>query len=190
MGCSNPHPHGQIWSQSTIPQEPARKTENQAAYWKKHHRSMLGDYLQEELNNQERIVIVNDHFVALVPFWAIWPFETMVISRRHIQNLQQLTEVEKDGLADIYKKLTTRYDNLFQISFPYSAGLHQSPTDGQKHEEWHFHMCFYPPLLRSATVRKFMVGYEMLAEPQRDITPELSAARLKELSEIHYRKQK
>ena len=189
MGCSNPHPHGQIWSQGTVPLEPARKTESQAAYWKKHHRSMLADYLKEELASQERIVTENDHFVALVPFWAVWPFETMIISRRHFQHIGQTTEAERDGLADIYKKLTTRYDNLFEISFPYSAGLHQSPTDGRPHEEWHFHACFYPPLLRSATVKKFMVGYEMLAEPQRDVTPEWSAARLRELSEVHYKKR-
>ena len=188
MGCSNPHPHGQIWSQSHVPQEPARKTASQQKYFENHGKSMLSDYLEIELREKTRIVVENDHFVALVPFWAVWPFETMIISKRHIQNISQLTEAEKNGFADIYKKLTIRYDNLFEVSFPYSAGIHQSPTDGLPHESWHLHMSFYPPLLRSATVKKFMVGYEMLAEPQRDITPEYSAQRLREVSEVHYKK--
>jgi len=123
----------------------------------------------------------------VVPFWAVWPFETMIVSKRHFGNLAQMSESERKAFADILKKITVRYDNLFRISFPYSAGIHQSPTDGSEHEEWHFHMHFYPPLLRSATVRKFMVGYEMLANPQRDITPEESAKRLRQLSDIHYK---
>lgn len=187
MGCSNPHPHGQIWSQSEIPLEPARKTETQAAYYAKHGRSLLGDYLEKELKKGVRIVVQNDHFVALVPFWATWPFETMIISKRHFSKITDMDEAEKTGLADIYKRLTIRYDNLFEVSFPYSAGIHQAPTDGKDHTSWHFHFCFYPPLLRSATVKKFMVGYEMLGEPQRDITPESAAARLRELSETHYK---
>ena len=179
MGCSNPHPHGQIWSQSIIPQEPARKMENQKTYFEKHGTSLLSDYLTIELEERTRIIAENDHFVALVPFWAVWPFETMIISRRHAPNITLLTNEEKDAFADMYKRLTTKYDNLFEVSFPYSAGIHQSPTDGLMHEYWHMHMSFYPPLLRSATVKKFMVGYEMLAEPQRDLTPEQAAERLR-----------
>jgi UDPglucose--hexose-1-phosphate uridylyltransferase len=124
-----------------------------------------------------------------VPFWAVWPFETMIISKRHVQNIAQLSDEERGAFADIYKRLTIKYDNLFEVSFPYSAGIHQSPTDGRAHESWHLHMSFYPPLLRSATVKKFMVGYEMLAEPQRDITPEFSAQRLRDLPEVHYKHQ-
>lgn len=188
MGCSNPHPHGQIWSQSVIPQEPTLKSQNQKAYFEKHGTSMLLDYLAHELKDKTRIVVENDHFVALTPFWAVWPFETMIISKRHIQNILLLTDAERDSFADIYKRLTTKYDNLFEVSFPYSAGIHQSPTDGEDHAHWHLHMSFYPPLLRSATVKKFMVGYEMLAEAQRDITPEFSANKLRDLSEVHYKK--
>ncbi len=187
MGCSNPHPHGQIWSQSIIPQEPARKSEYQKKYFKKHGNSLLSDYLKIELNEKTRIIVENEHFVALVPFWAVWPFETMIISKRHIINIAQLSDSERNAFADIYKRLTTKYDNLFEVSFAYSAGIHQSPTDGEDHEHWHLHMSFYPPLLRSATVKKFMVGYEMMAEPQRDITAEFSAKRLRDLPEIHYK---
>ncbi len=187
MGCSNPHPHGQIWSQNIIPLEPAKKTVSQEKYYKKHGVSMLSDYLDPEIRKGTRIVTSNGHFVALVPFWAVWPFETMIISRRHIQHIGQMTGDERGALADIYKKLTVKYDNLFKVSFPYSAGIHQSPTDGQDYRSWHFHMSFYPPLLRSATVKKFWVGYEMLAEPQRDITAETSAMRLRELPDRHYK---
>ena len=184
MGCSNPHPHGQIWAQQTVPVEPQKETEKQLAYWQKNSRSLLSEYLALEWEEQTRLVVQNEHFVALVPFWATWPFETMVISRRHVQHLGQLSEAEKDGLADILKRLTSKYDNLFRISFPYSAGIHQSPTDGQEHPEWHLHLHFYPPLLRSAIVKKFMVGYEMLGNPQRDITPEWSAEKLRELPDV------
>jgi UDPglucose--hexose-1-phosphate uridylyltransferase len=187
MGCSNPHPHGQIWSQSGVPQEPAKKTEFQARYFKSHGSSLLGDYLALEEKKGERIVFANAHFVVLVPFWAVWPFETMIVSKRHCSNILDFTPEERAAFADAYRRLTIRYDNLFRVSFPYSAGLHQSPTDGEDHRPWHFHMCFYPPLLRSATVKKFMVGYEMLAEPQRDITAETSAARLRDMPEIHYK---
>jgi UDPglucose--hexose-1-phosphate uridylyltransferase len=188
MGCSNPHPHGQIWAQYSVPDEPAKESQAQRLYYEKYSRSMLSDYLAEEEKNGDRLVVRNEHFTALVPFWAIWPFECMIISRRHVQNILQLNDAEKTDLADIYKKLTTRYDNLFDVSFPYSAGLHQAPTDGNDHPEWHLHMHFYPPLLRSASVRKFMVGYEMLANPQRDITPEQSAAQLRSLPAEHYLK--
>jgi UDPglucose--hexose-1-phosphate uridylyltransferase len=183
MGCSNPHPHGQIWAQRSVPMLPAREGERQREHFADHGRTLLHDYLRLELEREERIVCANDGFVALVPFWAVWPFETLVVSRRPVPDLLALEDAERDGLADILKRLTTRYDNLFGVSFPYSAGLHQAPTDGQPHPEWHLHMHFFPPLLRSATVRKFMVGYEMLGEPQRDVTPESSAERLRALPE-------
>ena len=189
MGCSNPHPHGQIWSSSSVPAEPAKESVTQKEYFEKHGTTLLGDYLKAELKKQERLLVQNEHFVALVPYWAVWPFETMIISRRPVQNILQLTEAEKTSLADIYKQLTVRYDNLFEVSFAYSAGLHQAPTDGNDYPEWHLHMHFYPPLLRSASVKKFMVGYEMLASPQRDITAEQAAKRLRDLSDLHYKKQ-
>ncbi|GAB7089187.1 UDP-glucose--hexose-1-phosphate uridylyltransferase [Marinifilum fragile] len=187
MGCSNPHPHGQIWASKLIPLETSKESENQKAYYEKHGRTMLSDYLKIELDKKERILVENNSFVALVPFWAVWPFETMIISKRAVSNLLELTDEEKTDLADVYKKLTIMYDNLFEVSFAYSAGLHQAPTDGEKHPEWHLHMHFYPPLLRSASVKKFMVGYEMLGTPQRDITAEGAAKRLRELSKIHYK---
>ena len=183
MGSSNPHPHGQIWAQRTVPMGPARETERQADYLARHGRTLLGDYLRLEEARGERIVCGNAHWVALVPFWAVWPFETLVIPRRPAADLTALDEAERDGLADVLKRLTARYDNLFGVSFPYSAGIHQAPTDGAPHPEWHLHMHFYPPLLRSATVKKFMVGYEMMGEPQRDVTPESSAERLRALPE-------
>ncbi|WP_321295165.1 UDP-glucose--hexose-1-phosphate uridylyltransferase [Marinifilum fragile] len=187
MGCSNPHPHGQIWASKLIPLETSKESENQKAYYEKHGRTMLSDYLKIEIDKKERILVENNSFVALVPFWAVWPFETMIISKRAVSNLLELTDEEKTDLADVYKKLTIMYDNLFEVSFAYSAGLHQAPTDGEKHPEWHLHMHFYPPLLRSASVKKFMVGYEMLGTPQRDITAEGAAKRLRELSKIHYK---
>jgi len=188
MGCSNPHPHGQIWAQYSLPVEPTKESKMQKEYFAKNGKTLLRDYLEEELEARERILAENDHFVALVPFWATWPFETMILSKRPIQNMLQLTEEERMAMADVYKKLTVMYDNLFEVSFPYSAGIHQAPTDGKDHPEWHLHMHFYPPLLRSATVKKFMVGYEMMANPQRDITPEQAAQRLNALSKKHYKK--
>lgn len=187
MGCSNPHPHGQIWAQSSVPLTAARETGRLEEHFQRHGRTLLEDYLRLELELGERVVCVNDAFVALVPFWAVWPFETLVLSRRPVPHLGALDDRERDGLADIVKRLTTRYDNLFEISFPYSAGIHQAPTDGRAHPAWHLHMHFHPPLLRSATVRKFLVGYEMLGEAQRDLTPETAAARLREQSEAHYK---
>lgn len=183
MGCSNPHPHGQVWAQQSVPRESARETEHQHAYHARHGRTLLGDYVRREVARDERIVCSNDGFVALVPFWAVWPFETMIVSRRPVASLAQLTDAERDQLADIVKRLTMRYDNLFELSFPYSAGIHQAPTDGAAHPEWHLHLHFYPPLLRSASVRKFLVGYEMLGEPQRDLTPEAAAERLRAVTE-------
>jgi UDPglucose--hexose-1-phosphate uridylyltransferase len=187
MGCSNPHPHGQIWASSSLPLELAKETAEQKKYFEKHGRSLLSDYLELELKHKERVVVENEHFVALVPFWAVWPYETMIVSKRHIQNILQFTENEKKSFADILKILTTKYDNLFNVSFPYSAGMHQMPVNDGAHKEWHWHMHFYPPLLRSATVKKFMVGYEMLANPQRDITVEMAASTLQSLSETHYK---
>lgn len=180
MGCSNPHPHGQIWAQSSLPTLVQRTQDHLLAYFEQEGRSLLADYLNDELTANERIVIENDHFVALVPFWATWPFETMIISKRHFGRITDMTDHEVHAYAAIIKALTMRYDALFSTSFPYSAGIHQAPTDGETHPEWHFHMHFYPPLLRSATVKKFMVGYEMLGETQRDITPEKSAGMLRD----------
>jgi UDPglucose--hexose-1-phosphate uridylyltransferase len=187
MGCSNPHPHGQIWAQDSVPTEPAKELVQMKQYFESKRSCLLCDYLALEQHEGERIVCENASFVALVPFWAVWPYETMVLPRRHAPSLDFLTEAEKQDFADVLKRVTTRYDNLFGISFPYSSGIHQAPTDGRPHEEVHLHMHFYPPLLRSATIRKFMVGYEMLANPQRDITPESSAARIREVSERHYK---
>ena len=181
MGCSNPHPHGQIWSQSSIPDIPYKEDQSQEKYYLKHNKSLLANYLDKEIEKKERIVIENEDFVAMCPFWAVWPFETIIISKRHIQNILQMTENEKKSYAKIYKGLTMKYDKLFNISFPYSAGIHQSPTNGKENKHWHFHMHFFPPLLRSATIKKFMVGYEMLANAQRDITPETSAKMLREI---------
>jgi UDPglucose--hexose-1-phosphate uridylyltransferase len=170
-----------------LPREPARELEHARAHHDRHGRTLLADYLKLELERGERIVCANDGFIALVPFWAVWPFETLVVSRRPVQHLGALDDAERDQLADILKRLTTRYDNLFETSFPYSAGVHQAPTDGDAHAETHLHLHFYPPLLRSAAVRKFQVGYEMLAEPQRDLTAEMAAARLRDTSEVLYR---
>jgi UDPglucose--hexose-1-phosphate uridylyltransferase len=179
MGSSNPHPHGQIWATERIPSIVQREQDSQAEYLAAHGRSLLADYLAVELEQGDRIVCANDSFVALVPFWATWPFETIVISRRTLGAASDLAPEERDGLADLLKRLTGRYDNLFKVSFPYTMGLHQRPSDGLPHPEWHFHLHFLPPLLRSATVRKFMVGFELMAEAQRDITPEQAAERLR-----------
>jgi UDPglucose--hexose-1-phosphate uridylyltransferase len=180
MGSSNPHPHGQIWAQQSVPQIPAREGERLLAHHERHGRTLLDDYLRLELELAERIVCANDAWVALVPYWAVWPFEALVVPRRAVPHLGALDDRERDLLADIVKQLTARYDRLFDVSFPYSAGIHQAPTDGVAHPEWHLHLHFHPPLLRSATVRKFLVGYEMLAEAQRDLTPEAAAGRLRE----------
>jgi UDPglucose--hexose-1-phosphate uridylyltransferase len=186
MGCSNPHPHGQIWAQQTVPNEPRKELARQSEHYDWTGRTLLTDYLAAELDKDERVVCQNDSFVALVPFWAVWPYETLVVSRRPVSSVSALRDAERDDLAQLLRRLTTKYDNLFSTSFPYSAGLHQAPTDDRAHPEWHFHMHFYPPLLRSATVKKFMVGYEMLGTPQRDFTPEMSADTLASLSETHY----
>jgi UDPglucose--hexose-1-phosphate uridylyltransferase len=186
MGCSNPHPHGQIWAQRSIPQEVQKKCDRLSAYWQKHKRSMLEDYVKQELDLDERIILENEHFVTLIPYWAVWPYETMIVPKRKMAHIGELSDDGKKAFADILRKTTIRLDNIFHTSFPYSAGIHQAPTDGKSHPEWHFHMSFYPPLLRSATVKKFMVGYEMFANPQRDITAEQAANTVKMLSDVHY----
>jgi UDPglucose--hexose-1-phosphate uridylyltransferase len=190
MGCSNPHPHSQIWSTSYIPNEPSKEIRSMTEYEKKNHSCLLCDYINQELELNERIVASNQHFAALVPYWAVWPFELMIISKRHVGSLPELTSEEAANLAKIMKQITIKYDNLFEVSFPYSMGFHQTPTDGLSHSECHLHAHYYPPLLRSATVRKFMVGFEMMAMPQRDLTAETAASRLRELSDVHYKSRK
>lgn len=206
MGCSNPHPHGQIWALDRLPNEPGKEDGQQRAYYVEHGRTLLADYAQLETERGTRIVIENEHWLAVVPFWAVWPFETLLLPRRHILHLPDLTAAERKALADILKRLLTKYDNLFKTSFPYSMGWHGAPfaiessgnpsSDNltvpatkpqESFEYWQLHAHFYPPLLRSATVKKFMVGYEMLSEAQRDLTAEHAAAQLRELSEIHYK---
>ncbi len=186
MGCSNPHPHGQIWATQSIPQEILIKTHTQSEYFKSHKSNMLIDYLEQELIKKERLIFENDEFVVLVPFWAVWPFEAMIIPRNHVSSLKYFSKKQIKALGQAINVLTIKYDNLFQTSFPYSAGLHQAPSDDGDYESFTWHMVFYPPLLRSATVKKFMVGYELLAEPQRDITAETSAARLRNQLNIHF----
>lgn len=202
MGASNPHPHGQLWATRRLPTEIVKETRGQLNYLMGRRNCdgetqglpaaspsglpLLLDYLALEQRAGERIVFENAYFVCLVPFWAIWPFETMLLPKRHIRRIVELTEPERDALADALKRLTTRYDNLFEVAFPYTMGVHQAPYDGEPHEEWQMHLHFYPPLLRGATVRKFMVGYEMLAQPQRDLTPEQAAERLRGLSEVRF----
>ena len=181
MGCSNPHPHGQIWSQSTLPNEVDKKDKQQRDYFTKNKSSLLGDYLKQELTKQERIIFENDSFVVLVPFWAVWPFEAMIVPKRTQKDILEMDTLEATHFAEAISVLTKAYDKLFNCSFPYSSGIHQAPTNGEDNKHWHWHMSFYPPLLRSATVKKFMVGYEMFGSPQRDITAEIATQRLKEL---------
>lgn len=187
MGCSNPHPHGQIWAQHTLPTEIEKETIQFRKHLSKTGTSLLADYWRLEEKEKTRVIINNEHFIVVVPFWAAWPFETLVISKNHRQDISQFTEEEKVDLAKTLQELTIRYDNIFQTSFPYSAGMHQAPVNGESHPEWHWHMHFYPPLLRSASIKKFMVGYEMLATPQRDITAESAAEVIRNQSTIHYK---
>ena len=179
MGASNPHPHGQIWASEHLPNELRKEVESQRQYFERHAEPLLVRYLARELASGERLVDGNPSFAALVPYWAVWPFETLVLPRRHVTALDELTPLEARDLAAILRSVTSRYDRLFSTPFPYSMGLHQRPTDGDEHSSFTFHLHFYPPLLRSATVRKFMVGYEMLGGPQRDLTPESAAALLR-----------
>lgn len=187
MGSSNPHPHGQIFGELRVPMEPAKEDLQQRDYFARRGSALLVDYLTAELTAGERVVIENEDWVVVVPYWAIWPYETLLLPRRHVTQLPDLDDQERDNLAAILKRLLVRYDNLFETSFPYSMGWHGQPTDGPAHSHWQLHAHFYPPLLRSATVKKFMVGYEMLGNPQRDITAEQAAARLRQLSEVHYK---
>lgn len=189
MGASNPHPHGQIWAGNFLPNEAAREDRNQSYFFDTFGDVLLVEYAKQEAERGERIVVENDAWIAVVPYWAVWPFETLLVPRRHTLRLPDLDDRQRDGLADILKRLTTRYDNLFEVSFPYSMGWHGAPTMHGDFRHWQLHAHFYPPLLRSATVRKFMVGYEMLAEAQRDLTPEQAAERLRNLPEGHYRSQ-
>lgn len=189
MGASNPHPHGQIWAEKVLPNLPKREDEQQRLYYEAHNRPLLVDYAQLEIKQTERIVVENDDWLAVVPFWAMWPFETLLLPKSHVQRMPDLDDTQRKNLADILKRLLTRYDNLFEVSFPYSMGWHGAPYNGQDNAHWQLHAHFYPPLLRSATVRKFMVGYEMMAEAQRDLTAEQAADRLRALSEIHYKHQ-
>jgi UDPglucose--hexose-1-phosphate uridylyltransferase len=186
MGASNPHPHCQIWATEHIPNESARELAAMTAYRARRQSCLLCDYVALEIAARDRLVCANDGFVALVPFWAGWPFETLVASRRHVNTLSSLGDDERDALADILRRLTTRYDNVFEAPFPYSMGFHQQPFRDGSPETSHVHAHFYPPLLRSATVRKFMVGFELLGSPQRDLTPEEAAERLRQVSSIHY----
>jgi UDPglucose--hexose-1-phosphate uridylyltransferase len=186
MGASNPHPHCQIWSTASIPNTVKTESESQAAYRSEKDSCLLCDYVSLENRERARVVVENEDFLAVVPYWATWPFETMLLPRRHARSIDQFSAQERAALSAILKRMATRYDNLFQTSFPYSMGFHQRPTDGKEHPEWHFHAHFFPPLLRSATVRKFMVGYELLAMPQRDITAETSAERLRAVPDSHH----
>jgi UDPglucose--hexose-1-phosphate uridylyltransferase len=189
MGCSQPHPHGQIWANSFLPNEIARKDVLLREYYQQQGSNLLLDYIDAELKDGARTVVETDHWLAVVPYWAAWPFETMLMPKAHVKRMEDLTPEQKVDLALALKKLTSRYDNLFECSFPYSMGWHYAPyfKDGQSTEHWQLHALFYPPLLRSASVRKFMVGYEMLAETQRDLTAEQAAERLRALSDVHYK---
>lgn len=186
MGCSNPHPHGQVWASSSLPNEPEAEDRHQRLYFEQHHSPLLVDVAAAESRSGERLVVQNEDWLVVVPFWAVWPFETILMPRRHVLRLPDLSTQERDSLADLLRRLLVRYDNLFETSFPYSMGWHGAPNDQGKYPHWQLHAHFYPPLLRSATVKKFMVGYELLAEAQRDLTPEQAVQRLRQLSEQHY----
>jgi UDPglucose--hexose-1-phosphate uridylyltransferase len=193
MGCSDPHPHCQIWAGSALPNEPAKEERQQRVYFEGHdgrthpREPLLVAYARLEAERAERIVVENAHWMAVVPYWALWPFEILLMPRRHVLRLPDLGDAERDALASVLKRLLTRYDNLFEMAFPYSMGWHGAPTDDGEYPHWQLHAHFYPPLLRSATVKKFMVGYEMLAEAQRDLTAEQAAERLRALPEVHYK---
>ncbi|MCK4296337.1 MAG: UDP-glucose--hexose-1-phosphate uridylyltransferase [Candidatus Marinimicrobia bacterium] len=187
MGCSNPHPHGQVWAETVLPSEPFKEDRQQVLYFKENDSIMLLDYINIESEQKDRIVVENEHWIAIVPFWAFWPFETMLLPRRHVLRLPELAIAEKVSLSKILKNLLIKYDNLFNVSFPYTMGWHGAPTDPGNYTHWQLHAHFYPPLLRSSTVKKFVVGYEMLSEAQRDLTQEQAAGRLRNLSDIHYK---
>ncbi len=182
MGCSNPHPHGQIWASDTLPNEPAKEDARQREHFAQHGTPLVGDYLAIEMSERERVVMENAHWAVVVPYWAVWPYETLLVPKRHTAHLPFLCDEERTTLGEILRRLLRTYDLLFDTPFPYSMGWHGAPTDGSDPAPWWLHAHFYPPLLRSATVRKFMVGYEMLGEPQRDMTPEQAARLLREVS--------
>lgn len=187
MGCSNPHPHGQIWAQHQLPTLAQRKLVAQQSYFNTHGTALLADYVKREIDADERIVVQNDDWLVVVPYWAAWPFETLLLPKFRVARMTELTDAQAASLANVIKQLTIKYDNLFNCSFAYSMGWHGAPYDGEDHHDCLLHASFFPPLLRSATVRKFMVGYEMMAETQRDITPEQAAQRLKDLPSTHYK---
>jgi UDPglucose--hexose-1-phosphate uridylyltransferase len=189
MGSSMPHPHGQIWAENVLPNQIAKEDHHQRAYYEKHGTSLLVDYAQQESERRERIVAENEDWLVVVPYWAIWPFETLLMPRRHVLRLPDLTDGERNSLANLLKTFLTQYDNLFEVSFPYSMGWHGAPFNDDSNQHWQLHAHFYPPLLRSATVRKFMVGYEMMAESQRDLTPEQAAQRLRDLPITHFKQR-
>jgi UDPglucose--hexose-1-phosphate uridylyltransferase len=187
MGCSNPHPHGQIWAGNFLPNEAAAEDREQLKYWEKKNSPLLLDYARREVQDQVRIVERNEHWVVVVPFWAVWPYEVLLLPLRAVRQLTDLTDAGRTSLAEILRAFLIRYDNLFETSFPYSMGWHSAPNGPEDVSHWQLHAHFYPPLLRSASVKKFMVGYEMLAEAQRDLTPEQAAQRLREVPAVHYR---
>ncbi|MCH7822131.1 MAG: UDP-glucose--hexose-1-phosphate uridylyltransferase [Proteobacteria bacterium] len=180
MGCSNPHPHAQIWATSNLPNEPNKEHQAQLAYWQKNGNVLLDDYLQAELKDGSRVVVAGGHFVAVVPYWAVWPFETLIVPRRVVAGPDELGAEEVASLAEVLRQVLAGYETLFDAAVPYSLGLHPRPSDGQAHPEWQFHIHVYPPLLRSATIRKYLVGFEMFGMPQRDLTPEVAAEKLRE----------
>lgn len=186
MGASNPHPHCQIWATHSIPQEPSKELAGQTNYLRLHGTCVLCDYASLEERQRVRMVCENEGFVAMVPFWAVWPFELLVCSRRHLGSMSDFTSQDARSLSEILHRITSTYDKVFDVPFPYSMGFHQAPSDGVQHPEWHFHAHFYPPLLRSATIRKFMVGFEMLGTPQRDISAEIAAEKLRELAKLQH----
>lgn len=187
MGCSQPHPHGQVWANTSVPTLPAKEEEHQQQYWQEHQQSLLLEYALQESANKERTVVENNDWIAVVPYWAAWPFETLLLPKFSCQQITQLNATQRQSLAQALKELTTRYDNLFETSFPYSMGWHGAPSSEENNPAWQLHAHFFPPLLRSATVKKFMVGYEMLAEPQRDLTPEQAALKLRETATTHFK---
>jgi UDPglucose--hexose-1-phosphate uridylyltransferase len=187
MGCSNPHPHGQVWALDAVPSEPMREDEQQRAWLERHTRPLLLDYAEQELAEAKRVVAHNDHWVAVVPFWATWPFELLLLPRAAVQRMPDLDTSQRRALAEILKLILVRYDNVFETSFPYSMGWHGAPYGESDSRHWQLHAHFYPPLLRSATVKKFMVGFEMLGEAQRDLTPEAAVQRLREVPDVHYK---
>ncbi|KAJ3035987.1 hypothetical protein HK097_003965 [Rhizophlyctis rosea] len=191
MGCSNPHPHGQIWATSDIPEEPTKEHRSFSSYHRTHHSCLLCDYTTLELSLTTRLIHTTPHFIALVPYWAVWPYEVMILPRRHVKTVEELEEGERKDFADVLRIVTCKMDGVFECGFPYSMGVHQAPTNHEGREEWegHLHVHFYPPLLRSRSVKKFLVGYEMMASPQRDLTPEQAAERLRACLDVHYKKR-